>query len=235
MWESATQIKVERRSVVSNYGQHFLPMLVSFLLGCLGSILGCLAGFCLASRMPSAVIEHLKVCTACITASFIGGTVNFFEVAVALNSMQGELGRSLEMFAASDIGFMVVYFGGLLLLQKSPIAKAFPSAPSSSSSSSLADSAVEMPPLPPHLQKLIQSPREQLFTGLKALVNVLKLIAASLAITVFSAFVQQRLHLPGLSVILTVLITICSIRVLNPSNAAIFTSSAGMIELLKHS
>lgn len=221
MWESAVLVrKDEKKQVIYADTQHFLPMFVSFLLGCIGTITGTLAGYTLASSFPSINKSNLAVFATCLTASFIGGTVNFFEVAVSLHAIHGELGRSLEVFAASDIGFMVVYFGALILLQSSSfggwiLPRQFSNKP-----------LLEIKNSTDTITSINKtSLRDKVFALFTKLTSITGLIIASLTVTILSSFTQLRLGIPGISVICTVLLTLGSIKLLNPNNFDAFTSS----------
>ena len=222
LWESTAQIKKENDVIRHSERQHILPMLIAFGLGALGSALGTVMGFILSSRFPNAIISQLIVFTSCLSSSFIGGTVNFFEVAVSLNAMRGQLGKSLEMFAASDIGFMVVYFGGLLLLQSSPVAKVLTPRLKFES----AEESAEIP-----LDEKLLS-KEYIVQFIKRATSVAELITASLVITLIAGWLQQYLKITGISVIFTVLLTLGTIKIFKPSNLEIFSSSTAAGNLM---
>lgn len=222
LWESAAQIKKENDLIRHSERQHLLPMVIAFSLGTIGSVCGTVVGYFFSSRFPHASVSQLIVFTSCLTSSFIGGTVNFFEVAVALNAMRGQLGKSLEMFAASDIGFMVVYFGGLLFLQSSPVAKVL----SPRLKLDVEDESTALP-----LDEKLLS-KEYIIQFIKRATSVAELITASLVITLIAGKVQQYLGVAGVSVIVTVLLTLGSIKIFKPSNLEIFSSSTAAGNLM---
>jgi len=121
------------------------PMLVAFFLGSIGTLAGALIGYILSGAivLPGA-LGSLRVCTACLSASYIGGTANFFEVGALLSqsppcasavasssavfsgtemsagSVSGT-GLAVDMLhtvAAADIAVMCLYFAGLSVIQR---------------------------------------------------------------------------------------------------------------------
>lgn len=83
---------------------------VPFSIASLGSILGCLCSFGIATRFPSLMnLSHREALLAasCLSASFVGGSVNFLATATALNVQQTSLVGSM---AAVDVLVMALYF-----------------------------------------------------------------------------------------------------------------------------
>lgn len=93
--------------------ERYWSMLGVFLLGALSSVLGGInACFILTRLATPAAIEDKFIIATSLTASYIGGTVNFFETA---NSLPGSLyvRQQTRLIAAADIGVMVAYFAVL--------------------------------------------------------------------------------------------------------------------------
>ena len=104
-----------------------------FGLATLGSILGCYGAFDVTRRLrqtlsSSPLIDKLLLETssaafaaACLAASFVGGSVNFFATANALQTSGTNTGTAMTVItsmAAADLVVMAVYFAGLgFLLQ----------------------------------------------------------------------------------------------------------------------
>jgi hypothetical protein len=66
------------------------------------------------------MLMQLKLITSCITASYIGGTANFFETGVYLTSKlshKSYLQNSVNAVAGIDIAVMVIYFSIISTLQ----------------------------------------------------------------------------------------------------------------------
>ena len=94
-----------------------LPILVSFSFGCAGSVLGTLTGASLVGSLFPAS-EVWPVAAACLAASYVGGTANFFETASVLGAAgAGPVARTLRLIAGADIAAMVLYFSVLLRLR----------------------------------------------------------------------------------------------------------------------
>ena len=101
-------------------------MALPFIVGSLGSIVGCLASFYLV-RMPfdrgvSALLA------GCLCGSYIGGTVNFFATAKVMNVDSDAIGSAFGSMAAADLVVMAVYFMFLSAASRSPwLHQLFPS------------------------------------------------------------------------------------------------------------
>jgi hypothetical protein len=99
----------------------------SFLLASLGSVLGCLLSYKLCRFYPAffllTAVEAAQV-TSCLSASFVGGSINFFETAAAIPPMNPSL---LTAMATADIFVMAVYFAGLsMALNSTSLRRLFP-------------------------------------------------------------------------------------------------------------
>ncbi|KAJ1436500.1 hypothetical protein B484DRAFT_416855 [Ochromonadaceae sp. CCMP2298] len=97
-------------------------MLIAFLLGTIGSILGGYLSYHVAtylSRSRGARI-NFSSCATCLTASYIGGTANFFETAAALKLPPQEA-TVLQQLAAADIGVMIAYFAVLKAVKRTAV------------------------------------------------------------------------------------------------------------------
>jgi len=98
-----------------------LPMLVSFISGIVGSFMGAIFAFNVVKRFCGVNIQvsDLAICASCLTASYIGGTSNFFETANALvKNDGGSTSKLLNIVAGFDIFVMVCYFMVLLIIRK---------------------------------------------------------------------------------------------------------------------
>lgn len=103
---------------------------LSFLIGALGSVLGVVAAYHVATISGAGVYALPRDTAAqmagALTATYIGGSVNLFAVAAAVGLSMG--GSSLlGALAASDIFLMALYFSGLMAAHKTPLLRrAFP-------------------------------------------------------------------------------------------------------------
>lgn len=102
-----------------NVGDIVVNLAPPFLLGALGSILGCILSYLLATKsMISKMLlmqreEALLACGS-IAASYIGGSVNFFAAANILRESNGfESSTLLTSLAAADLILMALYFAFL--------------------------------------------------------------------------------------------------------------------------
>jgi hypothetical protein len=71
--------------------RQWIPIIMVFLIGSLGSVVGGLFGFHIANMVPLIANnmisrDSLSVLSSCLTASYIGGSVNFFETAKVLGA-----------------------------------------------------------------------------------------------------------------------------------------------------
>jgi len=94
-------------------------MTIPFILGSIGSILGCISSYHFISIPYTRDISALLA--GCLCASYIGGTVNFFATANVLkNSMNGvDLGSAFGSMAAADLVVMAIYFCMLQTVSRS--------------------------------------------------------------------------------------------------------------------
>ena len=96
-------------------------MFVAFSIGCIGSLLGSFFGFQVSAHfaniVPPTETKIWPIAASCLAASYIGGTVNFYETAQALGAT-GQVAKTLHLIAAADIIVMVLYFGILTSLRE---------------------------------------------------------------------------------------------------------------------
>ena len=88
-------------------------MALPFAIASIGSVLGCLASFAISLRFSSFLLPPLAACqaAACLAASFIGGSVNFFATAAMIIGKDSPSGHALiSAMAAADIIVMAMYF-----------------------------------------------------------------------------------------------------------------------------
>ncbi|KAL3800799.1 hypothetical protein HJC23_001636 [Cyclotella cryptica] len=128
---SSTDFNVTRNCI--------LNMATPFVIGSIGSILGCIVSFIfvpmttLTSQSTSSIVPS-KITTAilagCLCGSYIGGTVNFFAAAKLLTPLasSNDMGSMFGSMAAADLVVMALYFAVLSAASKSSwMHKLFPS------------------------------------------------------------------------------------------------------------
>jgi uncharacterized membrane protein len=89
---------------------------VPFALASIGSVLGCLLSFAICYRYPKAWLSPAAAsrAAACLAASFIGGSVNFFATAAILDRSSSFTTSSfVSAMAAADVVVMAFYFAVL--------------------------------------------------------------------------------------------------------------------------
>jgi uncharacterized membrane protein len=103
-------------------------MLVSFGFGTIGSLLGSIIGiFATQACFPNQILiqsDGWKVLAACLTSSYIGGTVNYFETASAILSngfFSDEIRNLLYVVSGIDIVTMIAFFIGLQFIRQKQI------------------------------------------------------------------------------------------------------------------
>lgn len=123
----------QRSEKLDNIGLHsensiiklvHLPLIIAFLFGTVGSYLAGLSTSSILTHFLRSLshsfeqIQSAIIPVAALTASYIGGTVNFFETGHFLANIVGynnplksrEILDNLNIFAAMDINVMILYF-----------------------------------------------------------------------------------------------------------------------------
>ena len=111
-------------------------MAIPFIIGSVGSVLGCMASF-LSVPLPASsplaarsTITSSAILAGCLCASYIGGTVNFFAAGKILTpiSSSNDMGNIFGSMAAADLVVMALYFTMLSAASKSSwLQRLFPS------------------------------------------------------------------------------------------------------------
>jgi len=106
-------------------------MAIPFLIGSIGSLLGGVLSF-FSVAMPSSSASSVKYTTnailaGCLSASYIGGTINFFAAGKILTplSNSNDMGNLFASMAAADLVVMALYFTMLSTVSKSRWLKQF--------------------------------------------------------------------------------------------------------------
>eukprot|EP01038_Epipyxis_sp_PR26KG_P007471 gene7471-10184_t len=112
---------VDKLSQVDNKSNKIeLTMVIGFILGTFSSIIGGIMGSKIVKLLSRLFVHlsHINViaCMSCLTASYIGGTVNFFDTAKLLK-LNGDDLKVIQLLAAGDIAVMILYFAVLNILK----------------------------------------------------------------------------------------------------------------------
>ena len=207
LWSTGASQQKPAKNI--NPRQWIAPLIV-FLIGTFGSIIGGYLGFHAAGLSLNFggkpfPLDSLSILSACLTASYIGGTVNFFETAKILGANTSETKRALlNLVAGVDIGVMVLYFSLLSAIRNSPIQRVFPMATIVTGSPDALITPLTIPSAhnaislenDDTLQK--ESSHSKHFLG-KTL-NYLPCIILSGCISMLANFVQKKVPVPGVSV-----------------------------------
>lgn len=102
-----------------------VPMFIAFIMGSLGSVLGGLTFGCIIRCFTSSQQAVNAGVASSLIASYIGGTVNFYETAsVLMHSLPKHLfQKSIRITSAIDVLVMIVYFAFLQRKHKSLLGK----------------------------------------------------------------------------------------------------------------
>lgn len=236
LWKTELEPKRDDKTVNR---RRWIPILVVFLIGTIGSLTGGFAGFhCANSKFSgtSTILSKviLSMLSACLTASYIGGTVNFFETAKILGSATDETKKSLiNLVAGVDIGVMILYFWLLGVLRSSPIRILFPGSASDSPGS----------PLPLDLTTITMDenssntiPTQKKAAAILA-VNYLPSIMAASLITSIANHLQGMISIPGTSVIFATLAGVGSMKLLKrtqlPVKKALLITSEPIVSIIE--
>lgn len=103
-------------------------MLVAFGFGTIGSVLGSIIGIMATqAAFPNQILiqsDGWKVLAACLTSSYIGGTVNYFETASSIlgsGSFSDDIRNLLYVVSGIDIVTMIAFFIGLQFVRQKKI------------------------------------------------------------------------------------------------------------------
>lgn len=194
-----------------------IPVLVTFILGALGSFMGGILGFSYAKSSQTIGKYDLATVISCLVASYIGGSANFFEVASFLGKdASPSLPGIVTLVAGLDIGIMVVYFSILLSLRQCKSVISF------LSGTKIEDDGSKVGGLPqdkliketsvttPHEQKgSLETTHKFNVAFLIEKMRLLKPLGIAFTISSFSLWMQSLVpHLPGVSVMICTLLSI---------------------------
>ena len=106
------------------------PMLTAFLLSALGSFIGGIGAYYVIMNLSlqQKFKGSLKLVTSALTASYIGGTANFFEVINILTrnvATRESFSSIINLVAGIDIGVMVAFFAILHSIRSNARARAW--------------------------------------------------------------------------------------------------------------
>ena len=181
-----------------------VPTLFAFLLAALGSFVGGFISFVLIQNPKIASLPFIKITeslkstlvpiTSSLTASYIGGTANYFEVSDLLK----HLGETPNVINAIDIGVMVLFFCVLNIIKSSSFfSNLLPRRKWMSSSKQRSQSHPQL-----YIEPSQSDPIYWKHQAIKAS-RILKLIAGALLVTKSVVTLSNLLPFRGVSVMLT--------------------------------
>mmetsp|Transcript_6099 Transcript_6099/g.6248 ORF Transcript_6099/g.6248 Transcript_6099/m.6248 type:complete len:479 (-) Transcript_6099:635-2071(-) len=174
--------ELQKSSPTSSSWKKWIPTIAVFLIGSFGSLIGGLLGFH-AAQSSSISRDSLSILSACLTASYIGGTVNFFETSKSLGATGSTLKRLLVNMASIDIGVMVAYFWLLKVIRNSSMMNLLPKQNESAERNT------------PEKETTTSMPNSGTPFWM-----ILPSIVVSTSITFIANFIQDRITIPGISV-----------------------------------
>jgi uncharacterized membrane protein len=180
-------------SITNEIKESISPMILAFLFGTVGSIIGgILNSLFFKFYLSENVTDILKVLSG-LTASYIGGTANLFETAHCLQL--GEKGKQiLRLVAVADIGVMIVYFTILKYLHEVP------------KKSSLLSSDPFLFEIENHHQQQLET--HPTTPKLQLIQQIIWSTLIPLVITILSVIMQSKLfNQPGVAILLVTMIS----------------------------
>jgi len=100
----------------------YASIAIAFTIGSLGSVIGGIMAFMLMSFSKHLYDIPVMKCASCVTAGYIGGTVNYYETAKTIGLHQSHP-IVVNGIAGLDIGVMVLYFAVLSYIKSQNIFK----------------------------------------------------------------------------------------------------------------
>ena len=104
----------EASSQVAHIRQSIQQLAIPFILASIGSVLGCVCSFWLCTKLSTPWLlpkPEARIALSCLAASFVGGSVNFFATAKAIEqSTRMSSSTIVGSMAATDIVVMAIYF-----------------------------------------------------------------------------------------------------------------------------
>jgi hypothetical protein len=186
LWAGKSQFgpELQKNSPTSSSWKKWIPTISVFLIGSFGSLIGGFLGFHVA-QSSSISRDSLSKLSACLTASYIGGTVNFFETSKSLGATGSTLKELLINVASIDIGVMVAYFWLLKVIRNSSMMNLLPKQNE-----------------PAKKNRLEKATTTSMLNSVTPFWMLLPSIVVSTGITFIANFIQDRITIPGISVIL---------------------------------
>eukprot|EP01036_Dinobryon_divergens_P025126 gene25126-33644_t len=169
------------------------PLLISFTIGVIGSLLSGAATCKLLHLFYGEIVgKSVRGVICCLTASYIGGTMNFFETAKCLK-IESDNRVLINSMAAADIGVMVLYFSLLNALKhwSSKIATTSSQKPAAASASYITQDVV--------LDSDSIDTESSVIPRPKVIASALGMLSGSLGVSWIAGSLQQVLNVPGIS------------------------------------
>ena len=207
---------------------NYMPMMMAFVFGTIGSLLGGFVSFHVAKTLfPGYDLGHSSLVAASLTASYVGGTVNFFETASLLGGFSTiAKTKLLKLVAGVDIAVMVLYFWALTTVRNSPILRNILSPVHAASTSTPTHTQLieSVPPSTITQSIPITQPHRpwHFITNPLSSIHTLLPLTTAVIITTVAQCIQTYCSIPGVSVMFSVLSAVLVMQiwkkmVINPS------------------
>lgn len=214
--------------------RRFVPMLAAFAFGTIGSVLGGFCSYYVATMLaPGCDLSQIALISSALCASYIGGTINYFETASLLGGfVDVNKSKLIKLVAGVDIAVMVLYFWALAAVRDVPFFSRIFSpeatgtdqnaltavAPVQSQQQASAKEQLQEQQQRQPEQQPEQQPKQQPEQRQEVLMrdrhrpsplSYIPPLVAALSITTTGLWVQRRVPIPGVSVMFSVLSSVC--------------------------
>ena len=215
---------------------NYMPMMMAFVFGTIGSLLGGFVSFHVAKTLfPGYDLGHSSLVAASLTASYVGGTVNFFETASLLGGFSTiAKTKLLKLVAGVDIAVMVSYFWALTTVRNSPILRNILSPVHAASTTTPTHTQLieSVPPSTITQSIPITQPHRpwHFITNPLSSIHTLLPLTTAVIITTVAQCIQTYCSIPGVSVMFSVLSAVLVMQiwkkmVINPSQKERITAT----------
>jgi uncharacterized membrane protein len=116
--KNTTTMSTQQQQIQQPVAKSIRTVALPFFISSIGSLVGCWTSFVVFSRCPSLGLSLVdaRVACACMSASLVGGSVNFFATAQLIRASPTLMGS----LATSDLMVLAVYFAFLTFALQNP-------------------------------------------------------------------------------------------------------------------